>query len=63
MKNYPSMWSLRELFEHANTCDAEINDRWVPVRPLGFSSLRTRFRIAWEVFVGRADAFKWPEGQ
>ena len=54
------MWSLKSLQEL--DVQAEINGKWVPARPLGFYSLRVRLRDAWEVFMGRADAFKWPEG-
>ena len=58
------MYTLHEL---QNTdVDACINSKWVPARPLpfyGWAGLKWRIRDAWEVFRGRADAFKWPEGQ
>lgn len=33
---------------------------WVPARPVGYSSLRSRLKAAWLVFTGRADALIWP---
>jgi len=36
--------------------------RWVMARPLPFYSLTERWRVAWMVFTGRADALIW-EGQ
>jgi hypothetical protein len=33
---------------------------WEPSRPYGMFSLRSRLRLAWMVFTGRADALRWP---
>ena len=55
------MWSLKGLQELDT--QAEINGKWVPARPIRFDSLRSRIRDAWAVLMGKADAFKWPEGQ
>ena len=38
-------------------------NNWVPARPLGYASYTLRFRAAWLVFTGRADALVWPGGQ
>lgn len=61
------MWKLKSLIDHSKTVSAEINGKWVPCRPINdtrkYASLRSRFRNAWEVFMCRAEAFKWPEGQ
>jgi hypothetical protein len=35
----------------------------MPARPLGYYSLRSRIRLAWMVFTGKADALVWPGGQ
>lgn len=60
----PSMWSMKHLLEHIKDGEqAEDDGIWLPARPIGYFSLRERFRIAWEVFTGRADAFTWPGGQ
>lgn len=44
-----------------------INDKWVPARPENYKrrymSFKRRVRHAWEVFMCRAEAFTWPEGQ
>lgn len=63
MKNAPNLWTMKELFDSAGSVAAKINGKYVPARPLGFDSMLNRFRIAWEVFTGRADAVTWPEGQ
>lgn len=56
------MWTLRKLFEHANSNQAEISGKWVPARPLR-GGWCDRLSQAWAVLTGRADAFIWPEGQ
>lgn len=56
------IWLLMELLEHSKDVQGEINGKWVPARPVS-GPFRLRLRAAWEVLVGRADAFKWPEGQ
>ena len=59
------MWTLDELRKPVT--EAQINDKWVPVRPLNYRkkymSFRKRIKHAWEVFMCRAEAFTWPEGQ
>jgi len=59
------MWTLDELRKPVT--EAQINGRWVPARPLNYKkkymSFRKRIRHAWEVFMCRAEAFTWPEGQ
>ena len=41
---------------------AHINEKWVAARPL-IGPLQWRIEDAIEVLMGKADAFKWPEGQ
>lgn len=57
------IWKLKELFEHS--VSAEINGKWVPARPINYKyrSLREKFKDAWAVFRGKAEAFVWPEDQ
>ena len=58
------MMTMQGLVDSQNTLK-EINGKWVPARPINyrFRTLRERIRDAWAVFTGRADAFRWPEGQ
>lgn len=35
--------------------------KWVPARTLGSTRLIDRFRLAWDVFTGKADALYWEE--
>ena len=61
-----TMWTLRDLIDHASSTQAQINGKWVPARPLpgyGLYGLRLRLRAAWAVLCGKAEAFTWPEGQ
>ena len=37
------------------------NGQWVPARAEPFYSATQRWRAAWLVFTGRADALVWPE--
>jgi len=58
------MYNLRDLQE-ANQCQACINGKWVPARPINHTcrTFIERLREAWGVFTGKFDAVKWPEGQ
>lgn len=56
------MWSLRNLIDSSRSNKAEINGKWVPARPIS-SGVRSRLKDALDVLRGKADAFKWPEGQ
>lgn len=62
---YPSIWRLDLLETYLRDpvgrhlgCNT-----WVPARPNGFTSFRSRCTVAWLVFRGRADALTWPEDQ
>lgn len=59
----PSLWRVNELKAHTETCAANINGKWVPCRAVGLDTIRSRIRLAWMVFTGKADALIWPEGQ
>lgn len=60
------MWRLDQLREK-ELPQTYINGKWVPARPNNFKkahmSFIERVQNAWEVFICRAEAFKWPEGQ
>lgn len=58
-----TMWTLKELIRNCNETHRCINAKWVPARPETYRHLtiRQRFRHAWMVFTGRAEAFIWPE--
>lgn len=40
-----------------------INGTYVPARPMGYASIKQRFKCAWLVFTGKADALVWPGDQ
>jgi len=54
-----------QLEDIESNCMTEINGKWVPVRPINYKyrTLKEKILEAWNVFIGRADAFMWPEGQ
>lgn len=56
------MWTLEELRARDidKTC---IDGCWVPARPLDYRTVWQRLRDALAVFIGRAEAFRWPKGQ
>ena len=31
--------------------------------PLGLDTISNRFKLAWQVFTGKADTVRWPGGQ
>jgi hypothetical protein len=61
------MWELNNLIEAANSTETEIKGKWVPARPENYKpeccSLWERLGYAWQVVLGKAETFTWPEGQ
>ena len=62
---YPNVWKLQHLIQSTNEVHTNVpgTDKWVPARPLGMMSFWSRFRPAWLVFTGKADAVIWPANQ
>lgn len=58
------MYKLEDLKKPDN-CQAFINGKWVSARPINYKyrTFFTKIKEAYQVFTGKADAFKWPEGQ
>jgi len=54
----PSILHINSLSEAWNTT-VQINGRWHPARPLPQSAPWQRWRAAWLVFTGKADALRW----
>lgn len=63
MTKYPQIFTVEDVQKIRSTVAVKINGNYVPARPLGFQSVFARFKCAWLVFTGRADALIWPEGQ
>jgi len=60
----PSVEKVTDLLikERAlNHAATPIDGMWVPARRLGDPSMVNRFKVAWLVFTGKADALVWPE--
>ena len=61
LNSAPYEWTIGHLMKrikdgpHAERPDGT----WEPARPFGMFSLRNRFRLAWMVFTGEADALRW----
>jgi hypothetical protein len=63
MKRYPSICIISAVIEDGKAVSCGLPDgRYVPARPLGWQSWTIRWKAAWLVFTGRADALVW-EGQ
>ena len=57
-----NIWKLQNLLNCCMSNSTEIDGKWVPARPIGWQGWR-RFKAAWLVFTGKADAVIWPKGQ
>lgn len=58
----PYEWTIRQLLRHSKEgpiTQVKGGDL-EPCRPCGMFTLRSRFRLAWMVFKGEADALRWP---
>lgn len=56
------LWKLSDLMRHCREVSAFIDGRYVPARPVSGPSIK-RWRAAWAVIRGKADAFIWPGEQ
>lgn len=61
--NSPNIWTTRSLVDHINNgVQCMFPDgRIAPSRPLGLDNFPARFKAAWLVFTGKADAVTWDE--
>lgn len=53
------MYQIENLLETAQTTAACINGQYVPARPISFGGIYYRFKDAWAVLTGKADAVRW----
>lgn len=61
MSRYPNICDVVNVVRTASEIQAGLPDgRYVPARPLGWQSWTMRWKAAWLVFTGRADALLWP---
>jgi hypothetical protein len=65
LRKAPSVYTLSSLQATLSMGNASSRDgnTWYPARPEGYHSVRSRLRLAWEVFTGRADVLRWPDKQ
>ena len=61
--NTPNIYTLAALTQTSQRNSVKLRGLWVPARPLGYTGIGRRFKAAWLVFTGRADAVVWPCGQ
>lgn len=58
---YPNIVDVVDVVRNAATTGCGLKDgRYVPARGLPFYSLFGRWKAAWLVFTGKADALTWP---
>jgi hypothetical protein len=61
MRKYPNIIDVCQVVKDAKTTACGLPDgRYVPARSLPFYGNFGRFRAAWLVFTGQADALTWP---
>lgn len=61
MKNRPNLLTVTSLMKSvAQNAQHTPDGKWLPARPVGAFGVVDRFRYAWLVFTGRADALLWP---
>lgn len=61
-----TMWNLEDLVKyvtHGGVSSSNDGKNYVPARPASGIFFLEKTKAAWEVFRGRADAVKWPQGQ
>lgn len=56
---YPNHFHINHIMERAGMIAAEIDGVWEYARPAGYPSFWSRFKCAWLVFTGKADALTW----
>ena len=61
MKHAPSKVTLRDVTR--TDMMVETLRGWFPARSEGFFGLKSRLQLALLVFIGKADAFVWPEDE
>ena len=58
---YPNIICVMQVIKNGQLNSAGLPDgRWVPSRPLPFAGGFRRFKAAWLVLTGKADALTWP---
>lgn len=60
----PNIFYIDNLIKHSEHNSAQIKapdgtGKWVPARPLPYYDWKARFKAAWLVFTGQADAVMW----
>ncbi len=61
MRQAPNLWNPKSFFAFADEHNRQTKGgNWVPARPLGRYSIVSRIKLAWNVFLGRYDAMRWP---
>ena len=63
MKQSPTIWNLKQLINTVDEITVKIDKSWIPARPIGAFGINNRFKAAWLVFTGKADAVIWPGNQ
>lgn len=61
-KQFPAIITISHTWlRQAGECAAGLPDgSWPPARPLPYETMFGRWKAAWLVFTGRADALVWP---
>lgn len=63
MRSGINIWQMQDLFKSANEAHAQIDGKWVPARPYGWSDWKTKFNAIKLILTDKADLVIWPGNQ
>lgn len=63
MRRGINIWNLKDLTNSAATCEAEIDGKYVPARPYGWSDIKTKLTAIKLILTEQADLVIWPGNQ
>lgn len=63
MRTGINIWQLKDLFKFANETQAQIDGKFVPARPYGWSNWLTKLKAIKLILTEKADIVIWPGNQ
>lgn len=55
----PQLFTARDLKNYDVSYLNQEKNKWLPARPLSLNNIKTRLKLTWMVFTGKADAVLW----
>ena len=63
MRTGINIWNLKDLLKSSGEVAAEIDGKWIPARPYGWSDWKTKLRAIKLILTEKADVVVWPGNQ